>query len=90
MLPEFRDLVAALIAAHFLADFVFQTRKTAENKSNIFVLQTKAGGRIYHHRDVHEFWLWPVHRVLDQIFLELLNTDWEGKPAAKLVQFLVS
>ena len=38
MLPDFRGLVAALIAAHFLADFVFQTRKTAENKSNILVL----------------------------------------------------
>lgn len=38
MLPDFRGLVAALIAAHFLVDFVFQTRKTAENKSNILVL----------------------------------------------------
>jgi hypothetical protein len=38
MLPDFRALIAALIAAHFLADFVFQTRKTAENKTNILVL----------------------------------------------------
>ena len=38
MLPDFRGLAVALIAAHFLADFVFQTRKTAENKTNILVL----------------------------------------------------
>lgn len=38
MISDFRALLACLIAAHFLADFVFQSRKTAENKSNFLVL----------------------------------------------------
>jgi len=42
MLPDLRGLVAALIAAHFLADFVFQSRKTAENKANVLVLMKHA------------------------------------------------
>lgn len=38
MFSDFRALLVCLIAAHFLADFVFQTAKTAENKLNFLVL----------------------------------------------------
>jgi hypothetical protein len=38
MLADARGLMAALLAAHFLADFVFQTKRTAERKSSIFIL----------------------------------------------------
>ncbi len=38
MLTDCRPLLACLLAAHFLGDFVLQTRTTAESKSRILVL----------------------------------------------------
>lgn len=42
MLTDHRSLLACLLAAHFLADFVFQSGKTAETKSRLPVLARHA------------------------------------------------
>jgi len=75
MLPDFRGLVVALIAAHFLADFVFQTRRTVEKKTSIPVLLKHAlvvCATSYLLCGTWKLWVLPVaiflgHAVLDFI-----------------------
>jgi hypothetical protein len=75
MLSDLRGLLAALISAHFLADFVLQGRKTAENKSNILVLLKHAlfiSAASYVLSGIWAFWILPLaiffgHAILDFI-----------------------
>lgn len=77
MLPEFRELLVPLIAAHFLADFVFQTRQSAENKSNIFVLLRHAVvvcGTAYLLCGAWTFWILPLAVFLGHAILDFLKS----------------
>lgn len=77
MLPEFRGFVAALIAAHFLADFVFQTRKTAENKSNILILLKHAllvSATSYVLCGTWTFWTLPLAVFLGHAILDFIKS----------------
>jgi hypothetical protein len=77
MLPDFRGLIAALIAAHFLADFVFQTRKTAENKLNILVLLKHAllvSVTSYFLCGTWGIWILPLAIFLGHAILDFIKT----------------
>lgn len=75
MLPDVKGLIAALIAAHFLADFLFQNKKSVENKSNILVLIKHAlvvSSTSYVLCGAWEIWILPLtvfvgHAIIDFI-----------------------
>ncbi|MFX1535723.1 MAG: DUF3307 domain-containing protein [Promethearchaeota archaeon] len=77
MLPDVKELVAALIAAHFLADFVFQSKKTVENKSNIFVLLKHAllvSVTSYVLCGTWEIWILPLAILLGHAILDFIKS----------------
>ncbi len=73
MLIDYRPLLACLMAAHFLADFVLQSKRTAETKSNILVLLKHAlivAGVSYVLCGAWAIWIIPLavflsHGILD-------------------------
>ena len=88
MLPEMRELAAALIAAHFLADFVFQTRKTAERKSNIFVLLKHAlvvSATSYLLCGSWKVWTLPLAAFLGHAALDLVKSRIKFRPTAVFI-----
>lgn len=83
-----RELIAALLAAYFLADFVFQTSKTAKNKSNVAVLVRHAllvSATSYLLCGAWAFWILPLAIFIGHGFLDFIKTRLKSSSLAVFV-----
>jgi hypothetical protein len=85
VLTDYRPLLACLLAAHFLADFVLQSDRTAETKSKILVLLRHAfivSAVSYLLSGAWAAWVIPLAVFLGHGVLDFCKSRIKGRPLA--------